>query len=573
MTNSVVALLTAIPEVVLFAALAIGYGLGKIKFGPIQLGGVCGTLIAALILGQLGVTLDPHVKSVFFALFIFALGFAGGPQFFANLNAKGLRLGAFCLIEVVVVLCMVLAATYALQLDPGTAAGLMAGAATESAIVGTATDAISKLPLPIAQVTQLQANIVTAYSITYIFGLITIVIATSQVFPRLLRINIRTEAKKLWSEMGGESDEGESAVVAAPHLVGRIYRIGGQGSLAPGKTIADLGIQLGKRISIVRMSRQGNDIAIHPTLRLEPDDEVLVVGRRDALIKIAPLLGEELANISELNTGLQTQNIVVRNKALQGRTLHELASDLPPNLHIAMIRRGEQSLPLLPDVELQLNDVIRLCAVAATYKSAFSEIIPQIGKPLPENRRSNIGVLGFGILLGIFIGGLSVRIGDTPFSAGTGGGALLTGLVLGWYGAKRPDLPTINKDALILLKDIGLTVFIACVGLEAGPQALHLLSQYGITLPLIGVAVALVPALVSLLVGHFLFKLSAPILLGAIAGQQCSTPALSGIQNAAGNSTPLLGYTITYAISNVVLPLLGPLVVALAGVVGQMARN
>ena len=561
MLNAVAALLTAIPEVALFAALAIGYGLGQIRFGPIQLGGVCGTLIAALAIGQLGVVLDAHVKTVFFGLFIFALGFAGGPQFFANLNAKGMRLGAFCLVEVVVVLGMVLAATYVLQLDQGTAAGLMAGAATESAVVGTATDAISKLALPAAQVAQLQANVVTAYSITYIFGLITIVIATSQVFPLLLRVDMRTEAKQLWAEMGGGNDEGENAIIAVPHLVGRIYRIGAGG----GKSIANINARLGKQAGIVRLRRQGKDIAASPELLLEPGDEVLVVGHRNSLIDADALLGEELANAAGLNTGLHTQDVVIRNKDLRGRLLHELASGLPPNLYVGAIRRGDQQLPVLPDVQLQLNDIVRLYAIAPTHTTAFANVLQQIGKPLPENRRSNIGVLALGISLGIFIGGLGVRVGGIPFSAGTGGGALLTGLALGWYAAKRPDLPTINNDALILLKDIGLTTFIACVGLQAGPQALTLIAQYGVTLPLIGVAIALGPALVSMLIGRFVFKLSTPVLLGAIAGQQCSTPALSAIQNAAGNSTPLLGYTITYAISNVVLPLMGPLIVGLAG--------
>jgi len=472
-----------------------------------------------------------------------------------------MRLGVFCLIEVVVVLGMVLVATYVLQLDEGTAAGLMAGAATESAVVGTATDAISKLSLPARQIADLQANVVTAYSITYIFGLITIVIATSQIFPLLLRVNMRAEARKLWAEMGGSDDEGDKELTALPHLVGRIYRIGA----AHDKSVAEISADLGNSAGIVRLRRQGKDLAISAQMQLAAGDEVLVVGHRSSLVNAAVLLGEELPGASGLNAGLHLQDVVIRNQALRGSSLQALSSGWPPNLHVGAIRRGDQHLPVLPELRLQLNDIVRLYAIAPTRAAAFADVIRKIGKPLPEKRRSNIGVLALGISVGIFIGGLSVRIGGIPFSAGTGGGALLTGLVLGWYSARRPDLPTINNDALVLLKDIGLTTFIACVGLQAGPQALTLIAQYGITLPLIGVAVALVPALVSLSVGHFIFKFSAPVLLGAIAGQQCSTPALSAIQSAAGNSTPLLGYTITYALSNVVLPLMGPLIVGLAG--------
>ncbi|WP_310936203.1 hypothetical protein [Variovorax sp. UMC13] len=170
-----------------------------------------------------------------------------------------------------------------------------------------------------------------------------------------------------------------------------------------------------------------------------------------------------------------------------------------------------------------------------------------------------------GILLGVFIGGFGLTLGGVPFSLGTGGGALLTGLAFGWYQARHPHRLSIPPDALALMKDLGLATFIACVGLASGPQAVALVRKFGIALPLVGVAVAIVPACVSLFIGHKLLKLEAPVLLGAIAGQQCSTPALSAVQNAAGNTTPLLGYTITYAISNVVLPLMGPLIVALAG--------
>ena len=164
MLESITSVLHQVPELALFLALALGYAVGQIRFGPIQLGGVCGTLIAALLIGQLGITLDASVKNVFFMLFIFALGYAGGPQFFANLNAKGLRLGLLCLIEVVVVLALVLLATRFLGLDQGTAAA-----------DGGRGDGIGRRRTPRTPSRnwrcgrphrRRQANVVTAYSIT-----------------------------------------------------------------------------------------------------------------------------------------------------------------------------------------------------------------------------------------------------------------------------------------------------------------------------------------------------------------------------------------------------------------------
>ena len=203
-------LLASQPEIALFASLALGFFIGSFKFGPIQLGGVCGTLIVALILGQSGARLSPDLKNIAFALFIFALGFTGGPQFFANIG-RGWRYGLLSVVELVVVLGLVLGAVALFKLDRGTAAGLLAGAATESAVVGTASEAIGKLALPAAEIARLQANIVTAYSVSYLFGLVTIVLFTSQIAPLMLRVNLRDEAERLWRALGGDSALAEAS--------------------------------------------------------------------------------------------------------------------------------------------------------------------------------------------------------------------------------------------------------------------------------------------------------------------------------------------------------------------------
>ncbi|MEZ2296218.1 aspartate-alanine antiporter [Variovorax sp. RCC_210] len=551
------------PEIALFLVLAVGYSVGQIRFGPVQLGGICGTLIAALCVGQLGIRLDDSVKNVFFMLFIFALGYAGGPQFFANLDAKGLRLGLLCLVEVVVVLALVLAATLFLSLDQGTAAGLMAGAATESAVVGTATDAISKLALPAADIQQLQANVVTAYSITYVFGLIAIVIVTSQVFPLLLRVDLRAEADKLWKTMGGGGEEPDAAT-ATPEMVGRVFLV----TVGRGRTVGELAAIFGGHASIERVMRRGQSLSVAPTLRLQAFDEVLAIGRRSMLVNVAELLGREFANTTAFDTVVETTEVVVNRREWYGRQLHELGAPLPAGVQIVGLQRDGNAMPLLHDVALQRGDVLKLYGPVLDVSRA----LPLIGDRVVASTHSNISYAAAGILLGVFIGGFSLKLGGIPFSLGTGGGALVTGLLFGWYQSKNPHRLSVPPEALALMKDLGLATFIACVGLASGPQALSLIKKFGIALPLVGVAIAVVPASISLFVGHRLLKLEAPVLLGAIAGQQCSTPALSAVQNAAGNATPLLGYTITYAISNVVLPLMGPLIVALAGLVAHHAN-
>src|SRR3984957_6789941 len=260
-------LLARQPEIALFASLAIGFFIGSFKLGPLQLGGVCGTLIVALILGQSGARLSPDLKNIAFALFIFALGFTGGPQFFANVG-RGWRYGLLSVVEMIVVIGLVLGAVVLLHLDQGTAAGLLAGAATESAVVGTASEAIGKLGLPAAEIARLQANIVTAYSVSYLFGLVTIVLFTSQFAPLMLRVNLRDDAERLWRTLGGDGALGEGQHLAAPSLVGRELRVVG----AAGLSIAALENRYGHNVSVHRVIRERSVIKALPTMVLHAED-------------------------------------------------------------------------------------------------------------------------------------------------------------------------------------------------------------------------------------------------------------------------------------------------------------
>ncbi|HUH11167.1 MAG TPA: hypothetical protein VLZ73_11510, partial [Brevundimonas sp.] len=186
----------------------------------------------------------------------------------------------------------------------------------------------------------------------------------------------------------------------------------------------------------------------------------------------------------------------------------------------------------------------------------------------PAGDKTDFVMLGLGVLAGILIGSLGATVAGIHVTLGAGGGCLLSGLLFGWYASRRAGSAAFPASAAQILKDFGLATFIAAVGFSAGPDAIRLVKEYGFALPLAGVLAVLIPASLSLFVGHRLLKIETPILLGAIAGQQCSTPAISALVSASGNSTPVVGYTVTYAISNVLLPLLGPVVVGLAAHLG-----
>ncbi|MEX3824695.1 aspartate-alanine antiporter, partial [Paraburkholderia sp. BR14262] len=315
----IVELLKSQPEIALFVSLALGYLIGSIRFGPISLGGVCGTLIVALVLGQTGARISPDLKNVAFALFIFALGFTGGPQFFANVG-RGWRYGLLSIVEIVSVMALVMIAVVVMKLDAGTAAGLLAGAATESAVIGTASEAITRLGLTDAQVSTLQAHIVTAYSVSYLFGLITIVLFTSQIAPLILRVNLREEAARLYRKLGGDGALDEGQRLALAPLEGRAFKVGP----AAGAAVAAFEARFGNNVTIEYVLREGRQLDANAQSVLQPGDIVLIAGRREAVIEAAGSLGEEMPGEGLFKLLAKRVDVMVSQRDVNGLTLAQM---------------------------------------------------------------------------------------------------------------------------------------------------------------------------------------------------------------------------------------------------------
>lgn len=550
------------PVVALFVSLALGYLVGRLRVGPIQLGGVCGTLLAALAIGQLGVHIADDLKNTAFTLFIYALGFTAGPQFFANIRG-GWRYGIFSIIEVVCVTLLVSAAVILMGLDIGTATGLFAGSATESAVIGTASQAISHLPLPTEQIRQLQANMATAYSLTYLFGLIAIVVFTTQIAPMLLKIDLKNEAQLLARKLGSE-EEDEDQIEGLPMFVARAFKVG---PLA-GQTVGDFERSRNQAVTIERVRRGKKLLNIDSNFVLEPADIVIVHGRRNAVIAIQNSFGEEVPLPDGSSLILVTREVVLIRPEVFGRQIRQLRQLASPELQrgvfISSVRRLGQNIPALPGTVLHQGDILTLYG----QEDSVARALKELGKPLPKIAATDFVFLGFGVAIGLFLGQFSFHIHGWDLSLGSGGGALISGLIFGWLNMRNPARGGFPTPAAEFAKDFGLATFIAAIGLSAGPDAIKLIGEYGLVLPLLGLIVSFVPALVSLFVGTKIMKIDPPLLLGAIAGQHCSTPTISALVSQAGNSTPVIGYTVTYAISNVLLPLMGPIIVGISSTLG-----
>ena len=229
-------LLSAEPLLALFLTIALGYLVGKLRAGNFVLGGIAGTLLVGVVIGQFGVEINSGIKSIFFALFIYAVGFQGGPQFFHALNRRSLNQLVSAFVMCFAGLLCVLAAAWLFDLDRGMAAGLAAGGLTQSAIIGTAGDALGKLGLTPELTKTMQTNVAVGYAVCYIFGSLGPIIMVSWFLPLVMKWDVRAEAIKLANLLSGghpELDPGQFN--AARQIATRIYEIATD-SKAAGKT-------------------------------------------------------------------------------------------------------------------------------------------------------------------------------------------------------------------------------------------------------------------------------------------------------------------------------------------------
>jgi aspartate-alanine antiporter len=554
-------ILNQAPEIALFLSLAGGYWIGKFQFGKFQLGGVAGALLVAVVISQIGITIDNGVKSVLFALFIYAVGFESGPQFFRSLGRQSIREIVMAAVLAISGLATVILLARYFGLDKGLAAGVAAGALTQSAIIGTASAAIGKLGLSADQVQLLQGNVAVGYAVTYIFGSFGAIIMCVNVLPWFMGRSIRDDAIKAEAEMlAGARVYGPGEQAAAPDLVGRLFRV----EQAAGRTVAEL--ETGEpAVSVERVKRGGALLAVDPALALAAGDILLMVGRRAGVVGLAKQIGAELQSSEGMDTIVVTRDVAVTHPEFVRQTVAEIRQRASPELrhgiYVTELKRAGRPLALAPQTTIESGDIVTLYGTPEDVQ----RVARAVGTVVIPSDKTDFVFHGLGLVVGLAIGLLVLRIGSIPLTLGSGGGALLSGLAFGWYRSRNMALGNMPTGASTLLRDLGLAGFVAVVGLQSGLSAVQTIAERGVSLFLIGVVVTLLPLLITMLVGRYLlgYKNTA-VFAGALSGSRSANPAFGEILDKAGNAIPTTSFAITYALANVFLTLLGPLVVAFA---------
>ena len=544
------------PELAIFLVLAVGFVIGRIRIGSFKVGNVVGTLIAGVLIGQFDIKVDPTVKSVFFSLFLFATGYKVGPQFF-----RGLKKNAMPQVVLTVVLCVAslvttLAAAKLLGYDSGTAAGLMAGAFTESTVIGTASDTIDRLDIPEAEKTRLKNNIPVAYAVTYLVGTGLVVWFLSSGAPRLLRINLKEEGRKLAAQSGGLTSD-HAVQMAYKEWSIRAFRLA---ESAVGRTVADLERSASpERLFVERIRRGAELLEAAPDAVLQSNDVVAIGARRRVLLSGNLPLRQEVEDPELLAFPMATLDVVVTKSSAVEQPLRVLAQQHGRGVVLAKMIRGGEEIPFTPETAVNRGDILRLAGAQRDVERAGAAL-GYIERPSSE---SDVVFLGLGIVIGGLVGLLTLTVGGLPLTLTTSGGALIMGLVFGWLRSVYPTFGRIPEPALWIFDTVGLAVFIGVVGLTAGPTFVSGLRETGPSLLLVGMIVALVPHLLTLLFGRYVLKMNPLILFGACAGAGTVTAALRAIQDESQSKLPVLGYTVPYAIGNILLTAWGPVIVVL----------
>jgi len=554
-------ILQAHPEIAFFLVLGLGYLLGKIAVGSFKLGAVTGTLLAGVLVGQLGVALPNEVKQCFFLLFLFAIGFRTGPQFFRGLKSDGLAHAALAAIVATTGLVVAWLVAILFGYDAGTAAGLVAGALTESATIGTAMDAITRLDLSEAERTALSNNIPVAFAVTYLVGVTVAAWVLSQLAPKLLRVDLAEECRKLEQQMQGGAAEQVSA--RREHEM-RAYAVD-PGSRFVGRSIADLeSIAPGVRIFVEQVRSRGEIVAARDVKALREGDVVVVAGRRTTLVEVLEATGSGLREVDDrelLDVPSDVVDVVVTNKEIDGRSLAELAVDpLSRGVFLRRITRGGVDLGMLPDTRVHRGDVLTIVGSAADT-ARVAETFGIADRPTDV---TDMMVVATGIVAGALIGLPALHIGGVEIGLSLPVGVLLGGLVCGWLRSVKPGMfGRVPGPTLWIFESIGLTGFVAVVGLNAGPDFVQGLKASGLSLVAAGAITITASLLIGVMLGKWLFKMHPGVLLGVCAGGCTATPALAAVQEAARSAVPSMGYGVAYAVGNVLLAIWGTVIVAL----------
>lgn len=558
------------PSIPIFLTIGLGFYLGKFKYKSFALGTVTSVLLVGVAVGYCinrfagqPVEIGAPLKSLFFLIFLFAIGYKCGPQFVSAIRGQGIKQVIFAVVVCVLCLVVTWGCAKVMNYNAAMATGLFSGAQTISAVIGVGTDTISSLPDVDAATKKAWIDLIpVCYAVTYVFGTIGSAYLLGNLGPAMLGglKKVRQQTKEYEQQLNHSTLSTDPAyIVGNRPIVFRAYKVTSDNFAAPMtvEQLEDHFSKLGRRIFVerVRPGAAGSEIVgATPSLLIHQGDEIVVSGRHEYVIQDESWIGQEVDDPALLTFNAEKTKVMVTKKTA-GQTVDQLRAQ--PFMYGVMIasisRQGGVPIPVLANTKLMQGDMLEIVGLPQEISAA----VAAIGIEEKPTSVTDLVFVSLVIVIGALVGALTLNVHDIPVSLSTSGGALIAGLFFGWWRTRRPSVGIIPEASLWLMQNLGLNMFIAVIGIQSGPTFFSGLEQVGWMFFVMGIIATTVPILISLWIGAKFFKFHPAVNLGCVAGSRTTTASLGAITDSLQSNVPALGYTITYAIGNTLLILMG----------------
>jgi putative transport protein len=507
-----------------------GLALAQIKVRGVGLG-VTGVLFAGIIAGHLGMRVNQEivefVRDFGLILFVFTIGLQLGPGFFASFRKEGLHLNVLAAAIVVLGAAMTIGTAYLLNINPIASLGLFSGATTNTPSLGATQQMLKTLGgKPAAQ-----AGLPSlAYAAAYpgaVLGIIGVILFLRLVCPDDTE-TVRAERRER------ERVERLTLVVENPNLDG----------LPIGKIPGREGVVVSR---IKHPGASEVETATEQTI-LHRGDIILAVGTRTALENVCVVVGRE-SGVNLLHSGrVVSQRIIVTRPGALGSTLEELNLAGRFGVAVTRVARAEIELTAVRELELQFGDMLQVVG----NEEALDEVARLLGNRVHALHETNFLPIFIGIALGVLVGAIPIAIPHIPVPVrlGMAGGPLILAIILSRIGRIGPLVWYMPASTNIAFRELGIALFLACVGLNAGGKFFEtVLSYEGVHWLLAGLAITIVPLILVALIARFIFKLSFATISGLLAGSMTDPPALAFAHTISASEAPLVAYATVYPLS------------------------
>lgn len=554
------------PYILLFLTVGLAVWIGRQSIGGYGLGMVAAAIIVGCGLSvwasSYGVTLalDNFTKSMFYYLFMYGVGLRVGPSFMNSLGRDGLKFTLLAFVSCILGLGLVVAGARLFDLPPGAAGGMLAGSQTMSAAIGSAEEAINAgvVTLP-AGTTPEQATsmIALAYGITYIWGTVGIILITKYL-PAWWGVDAKAAARQYELEHGVASGDTPPLTGWTPGAI-RAYRL--DNKVWDGATVGTL-LSQNPEYRVVNVVRDGTPQHVTDALALKLGDVIALGGRREVMTEKMGLIGPEVSDRTALDIPLDTADILVTNAKILKLTHKELR-ELPDanQVQVTKLERSGVPIPIGKDTKLQRMDVVTVVGL----KDAVSRVGAMFGRVVRPSTATDLLTLAIGMILGFLIGAIQFPAFGASVGLGNAGGLLVSGVIVSSIASRLRFFGNTPNAARNILEDLGLVVFVAIVGINAGNSLLtQLTGTIALKIFIVGFVACSIPPVIVWMIGYHIFKMNPAVLMGGVAGARSHSGPCREAAVEIQSNVPWIGFPVAYAVSGVLLTVFGYFAMVLA---------